>query len=76
MSFSLRDFNDKNVQIDNQQANMNNVAKVRYEQVTNADSYGANNDFLMLVKELKCLMNTGTAIYYGDLGSYKSEKNR
>ena len=74
LSIDLKSFYNEKVQIRNQYIQLNNAKKVPYEDLSKADSFGANNGFQSIVKDLDDILNFVNDFHGGDLESYKSDE--
>ena len=74
LSIDLKSFYNEKVQIRNQYIQLNNAKKVPYEDLSKADSFGANNGFQSIFKDLDDILNFVNDFHGGDLESYKSDE--
>tara|TARA_B110001454_G_C12509708_1_gene346272 strand:- start:213 stop:596 length:384 start_codon:yes stop_codon:yes gene_type:complete len=74
LSINLKSFYDEKVQIRDQYIQSNDAKKVLYEDLSKADSFGANNGFKGIVKELEYILNFVNDFHDGSIESYKSDE--
>ena len=74
LSINLVFFYEERVRISDQYRDLNNARKVPYEELSKADSFGANNGFKGIVNEFESILNFVNEFYEGNFEVYNSDE--
>lgn len=74
LSIDLKFLYESKIQIREQFKELNNASKISFEDLVEANSFGANNGFKMIVQNLENLSKSINEFHNGDVMSFRSDE--